>query len=646
MAGAPQSIDKAQKSQSLRSSELIRTPERDGKTPQRQITQACSKPRLHHDDSQVHFAPIEPSPTGSNGVDSQLLTDRQKEVKERQSKETTALFSDIRASPKPKKKGSELSELEVLANDVLKLPATFGSTSSPILPSAELAWCPESSPTPSQQRSSSREKSSHRALNCERLSTNETLIPTANDPHSSPPMIPTRRSVFELPVDESPERRPSRNSLRTKLADGRKSSPKKTRTSPTVLTCKSGAVASDDQLQPSDSAVFYDDVFSNISDENFADASMDLGEPVPHVAKAPMVARQSSDGSPHELEQARSFERNLLHPELTPPSTPPKDVEVAEPLPTTINSDGAIVDEDDPVATQIALEMEQAVSQTTQSLSDWMSEEQNAETTLAEAKIRCEREQKKQVSRKGKQTGPSRQKRQESNDKIFDSSTVSSKLKPKDQQQYEEKEQSSGVSPRKPSRKRSSINEQPAINVPGEDSGRSAKKARLGNATPAASTNNKQPEQAPGKNSKSSHIKPSQITWSEAASAATKPSGPDTGSSEMIVEDEGAASLGSSQSRADEANAVVRPGPMSVDAGPRPTGQAKEDRIAAEQLPPAALMAALQGGQDGNQTLVAQLQCLVAQAKGGVEAGERRALMLAAMELMKVAMDECRKSDL
>jgi hypothetical protein len=51
-------------------------------------------PRLRHDNSQIQYAPIESSPLGSASMNSQLLTDRQREVRERQLNEA-AVFSDL-----------------------------------------------------------------------------------------------------------------------------------------------------------------------------------------------------------------------------------------------------------------------------------------------------------------------------------------------------------------------------------------------------------------------------------------------------------------------------------------------------------------------------------------------------------------------
>ena len=72
--------------------------------PKRRITKRTPKsskggstPRIRHDDSQVHFAAVESSPL-ARGAESQVLTDRQREVRERQ-RETATLFPEIRSSP-------------------------------------------------------------------------------------------------------------------------------------------------------------------------------------------------------------------------------------------------------------------------------------------------------------------------------------------------------------------------------------------------------------------------------------------------------------------------------------------------------------------------------------------------------------------
>ncbi|KAI8624769.1 hypothetical protein F5Y19DRAFT_467524 [Xylariaceae sp. FL1651] len=59
-------------------------------------------PRLRHDDSQIQFAAIEQSSPSSRVMGSQVLTDRQREVRERQL-ENAVLFSSIRSSPDKEK---------------------------------------------------------------------------------------------------------------------------------------------------------------------------------------------------------------------------------------------------------------------------------------------------------------------------------------------------------------------------------------------------------------------------------------------------------------------------------------------------------------------------------------------------------------
>lgn len=55
------------------------------------------KPKLRHEDSQIQFAAIESSPA-VNAQESQLLTDRQKEIRERQ-RGQAALYPELRSSP-------------------------------------------------------------------------------------------------------------------------------------------------------------------------------------------------------------------------------------------------------------------------------------------------------------------------------------------------------------------------------------------------------------------------------------------------------------------------------------------------------------------------------------------------------------------
>ncbi|TVY18532.1 Telomere length regulator protein [Lachnellula arida] len=60
-------------------------------------------PKLRHMDSQIHFEAVASSPVPGTVDESQVLTERQKEVKERQQAEA-AMFPDLRSSPRPKGK--------------------------------------------------------------------------------------------------------------------------------------------------------------------------------------------------------------------------------------------------------------------------------------------------------------------------------------------------------------------------------------------------------------------------------------------------------------------------------------------------------------------------------------------------------------
>ncbi|TVY47491.1 Telomere length regulator protein [Lachnellula occidentalis] len=60
-------------------------------------------PKMRHMDSQIHFKAVASSPVPGTVEESQVLTERQKEVKERQKAEA-AMFPDLRSSPRPKEK--------------------------------------------------------------------------------------------------------------------------------------------------------------------------------------------------------------------------------------------------------------------------------------------------------------------------------------------------------------------------------------------------------------------------------------------------------------------------------------------------------------------------------------------------------------
>jgi hypothetical protein len=99
----PQVIIEVGRTQSRKRSREATPETSNRKSRKRDVT-----PRLRHDDSQVQFEAIESSPMADRVVDSQLLTEKQKEVKERQQADA-AMFPDLRSSPLPKAKSVEKS---------------------------------------------------------------------------------------------------------------------------------------------------------------------------------------------------------------------------------------------------------------------------------------------------------------------------------------------------------------------------------------------------------------------------------------------------------------------------------------------------------------------------------------------------------
>lgn len=108
------------------------------------------KARLRHEDSQIHFAAIDSSPLQPDELESQMLTDRQKEVRQRQLLEATTIFPDLGFLPK--------STDHVSHESMPRLNfADNGKSSSPILSGDEATGSPAqyvladfmgSSPTP------------------------------------------------------------------------------------------------------------------------------------------------------------------------------------------------------------------------------------------------------------------------------------------------------------------------------------------------------------------------------------------------------------------------------------------------------------------------------------------------------------------
>ena len=117
------------------------------------------KARLRHDDSQIQFAAIESSPLQPESAKPQYLTDRQKEVKERQGREAAAMFPEIRSSPRSASwpAGHDLPKLTFKPTQHSAPNSAIDKETSPTyLPDALMNDFLGSSPTPGSKRSNDR----------------------------------------------------------------------------------------------------------------------------------------------------------------------------------------------------------------------------------------------------------------------------------------------------------------------------------------------------------------------------------------------------------------------------------------------------------------------------------------------------------
>ena len=162
-------------------------------TPKRQ---SHSIPRMRHDDSQIEFAVVDFSPGDVNAIESQILTDRQREVRERQNGEAAAMFPDLRSSPTPKSRSQDISTPRLQIGTPVNFNGFPGPEDphSPVLPPSDhMNTFLGSSPTPSQRRSSSRDKSSSRMSPLPQLSdSRQGDVHAISSPPSSPPLGPTK----------------------------------------------------------------------------------------------------------------------------------------------------------------------------------------------------------------------------------------------------------------------------------------------------------------------------------------------------------------------------------------------------------------------------------------------------------------------
>ncbi len=128
-------------------------------SPKEQGPKITPQRRFRHDDSQIQFAAIDSSPIRLDELESQMLTDRQKEVRQRQILEATAMFPHVGLAPQPRDHLSNgpAPKLELSKNGMAGSPMGTGgdSPSSPI-DGTTLDDVIGSSPTPRSRSGRSR----------------------------------------------------------------------------------------------------------------------------------------------------------------------------------------------------------------------------------------------------------------------------------------------------------------------------------------------------------------------------------------------------------------------------------------------------------------------------------------------------------
>ncbi|KAL8905939.1 MAG: hypothetical protein Q9207_002320 [Kuettlingeria erythrocarpa] len=164
---------------------LKRHPHVSSKPPPMEVLQqACgSTPRrkLRHDDSQIQFAAVESSPLMASTLESQHLTDHQREVREQQEQGAAAMFPDIRSSPRRSRSAERPPELVLHRKQAFSQQFDADAEPSPTSPPCDLTMTDflGSSPTPRSSRISSIEP--------------EVGGDPASSPPDSPPSIPIPR---------------------------------------------------------------------------------------------------------------------------------------------------------------------------------------------------------------------------------------------------------------------------------------------------------------------------------------------------------------------------------------------------------------------------------------------------------------------
>ncbi|KAL8738382.1 MAG: hypothetical protein Q9181_000804 [Wetmoreana brouardii] len=125
--------------------------------PSRREREMTPRARLRHDDSQIQFAAVDSSSLTPEVMEFQHLTDRQKEVKERQVQGAAAMFPDIRSSPRRPRSAERPPELVLHMRRAPGKPLDADAEPSPTFPPGDATMNEflGSSPTPRSSRKGS-----------------------------------------------------------------------------------------------------------------------------------------------------------------------------------------------------------------------------------------------------------------------------------------------------------------------------------------------------------------------------------------------------------------------------------------------------------------------------------------------------------
>ncbi|OJD17480.1 hypothetical protein AJ78_02453 [Emergomyces pasteurianus Ep9510] len=149
------------------------------------------KPRFRHDDSQLQFVPVDFSPALDTAADTQVLTNHQKEIRDRQRVETAKLYPGLRSST------SQLDQDTGVQMPIAKLGDFNNEQSAPPTPTLHLAISTNdeefvgSSPTPTSKTSVAQPD---QMIGSSLSSALDIAGLHSEDPPSSPPQIQTHES--------------------------------------------------------------------------------------------------------------------------------------------------------------------------------------------------------------------------------------------------------------------------------------------------------------------------------------------------------------------------------------------------------------------------------------------------------------------